>query len=55
MALRVLRSLLFQVRPTDPFTFVVVPLLLLVIAALASLFPAMRAARIDPMMGLRVE
>lgn len=55
ITLRVLRSLLFQVRPTDPFTFVVVPLLLVVVALLASFLPAIRAARIDPMMGLRVE
>lgn len=55
LALRLLRTLLFQIRPTDPFTFVVVPLLLLAIAALASFLPAIRAARIDPTIGLRIE
>ncbi len=55
MSLRVLRGQLFQVRPTDPFTFVAVPLLLVAVATLASLLPAIRAARIDPMIGLRVE
>jgi putative ABC transport system permease protein len=50
-----LRSLLFQVRPFDPLTFVVVPLMLLAVAALASLLPAIRATRIDPTAGLRSE
>ena len=55
LAARVLASFLFQIRPSDPFTFVVVPLLLLGAASFASLLPALRATRIDPMVGLRSE
>jgi predicted permease len=55
LAARLLRSFLFQVRPSDPFTFVVVPVLLLGVASFASFVPALRATRIDPMIGLRSE
>ncbi|HSD67757.1 MAG TPA: FtsX-like permease family protein, partial [Vicinamibacteria bacterium] len=50
---RVLRGLLHEVSPTDPVTFVGVGLLLLAVAALASLLPARRAARLDPVAILR--
>ncbi len=50
-----LRSLLFQVRPADPFTFIAVSVLLLAVASTASLVPAARAARTDPLIGLRIE
>ncbi len=43
LTLRFLRSLLFQIRPSDPLTFAAVPLLLLAIASLASFLPAIRA------------
>jgi predicted permease len=52
---RFIRSLLFGVAPGDPLTLIVVALVLLVIAALASWIPARRAARVDPMMALRAE
>jgi predicted permease len=52
---RVLRSLLFEVAPTDPATFVCVTLLLSAVALLACYVPACRAARIDPMVALRQE
>jgi len=52
---RLLSSLLYQVKPTDPATFVTVSLLLLVVAILASWIPARRAARVDPMVALRTE
>src|SRR5207245_2673707 len=52
-AASLLRSLLFQVRPVDPFTFIVVPLILLCVVILASSLPAIRATRIDPNIGLR--
>ena len=55
LTLRFLSSLLFETRPSDPLTFAAVPLLLLAIAALASFLPAVRAARIDPMIGLKIE
>jgi len=54
-AASLLRNLLFQVRPVDPFTFIVVPLMLLGVAILASSLPAIRATRIDPNIGLRSE
>jgi putative ABC transport system permease protein len=52
---RVLRSLLYDVKPTDPLTFVVVSLLLVVIALIACWLPARRATKVDPMEALRCE
>ncbi|UCF16681.1 MAG: ABC transporter permease, partial [Phycisphaerales bacterium] len=52
---RVISSLLYNVAPTDPFTFVCVSLLLAGIALLACYIPARRATRIDPMAALRYE
>jgi predicted permease len=52
-ATRVLRSLLFEVSPTDPITLVAVALFLVLLAALASYAPARRAARVDPIQFLR--
>src|SRR5262249_32528271 len=52
---RVLRSLLYQVAPTDPLTFAVVSLLLVAIAMIACWLPARRATKIDPMEALRYE
>jgi ABC-type lipoprotein release transport system permease subunit len=48
-----LRSLLFGVEPTDARTLTAVALLLLAVAALASLIPAQRAARVDPVESLK--
>ena len=50
-----LSSLLFQVRPLDLMTFMLVMTLLLVIGLLACLLPATRASRLDPMAALRYE
>ncbi|MPZ19142.1 MAG: FtsX-like permease family protein [Luteitalea sp.] len=50
-----LRSLLFGVTTTDAPTFVVVPLLLVAVAALACYLPASRAARLDPATTLRAQ
>lgn len=50
---RLLEDLLFQVRPTDPISFVAVSLLFLVIGGAASCLPARHAIRIDPMEALR--
>jgi putative ABC transport system permease protein len=52
---RVISNLLFGLTATDPTVFVVVPLLLVVIATLASYFPARRALKVDPMIALRNE
>jgi predicted permease len=52
---RVIRSLLYDVSPTDPLTFVCVSLFLVGTAMLAAYVPARRAARIDPMVALRYE
>jgi putative ABC transport system permease protein len=52
---RVLRTLLFEVTPTDPLTFAGVALLLITVAMLASWLPARRAAKVDPMEALRCE
>jgi predicted permease len=53
LATRVLRSLLFEVRPSDPVTYVTVVLLLGGAAALASWIPARRATRVEPTEALR--
>ncbi len=50
---RVLSNLLFGVTATDPTIFFVVPLLLVVVAILASYFPARRALKVDPIIALR--
>jgi predicted permease len=55
MLSRFLTSLLFDVKPTDPLAYIVVSLLLLGVAVLASYLPARRAARIDPIIALRSE
>jgi putative ABC transport system permease protein len=52
---RYLRSLLFDVSPTDPWTFIAVPAVLFVVALAASYFPARRVAGVDPIMALRYE
>ncbi len=52
---RVMKGLLFGVSATDPLTFVGVALLFVAVALIASYLPARRAARIDPMMALRME
>jgi ABC-type antimicrobial peptide transport system permease subunit len=52
---QVLSSMLFETTARDPLVFVLVAALLLVVAAIASMAPAIRAARIDPMAALRGE
>jgi putative ABC transport system permease protein len=50
---RLMKSLLFDIAPTDPITFLWVPALLTTVAAVACLIPAWRARRVDPTMALR--
>jgi putative ABC transport system permease protein len=52
---RILASMLVEVKPTDPVTFVFVSVLFLFIAIMASWLPAMRAAGLDPTTALRNE
>ena len=52
---RLMSSLLYGIRATDPMTFVAVTLLLLTVAFLATYLPASRAARVDPLVALRAE
>lgn len=52
---RTLTSFLYGVQPYDPLVLSSVVLLLLTVAAIATLVPALRASRIDPMVALRYE
>jgi putative ABC transport system permease protein len=52
---RLLTDLLFRVSPTDPPTFAVGIIALTFVAVLASAVPALRAARVDPIVALRAE
>ena len=53
--MRLLKTFLFDVTPTDPATYAGVALLLVAIAALACWIPARRATRVDPLIALRYE
>jgi putative ABC transport system permease protein len=52
---RLVAGLLFEVRPTDPITFMLIPILLAATAAFAVWRPARRAAAVDPIVALRTE
>ncbi|HEX5436315.1 MAG TPA: ABC transporter permease [Gemmatimonadaceae bacterium] len=54
-ASRLLRSLLFQVNPTDPLTLAGVCVVLVVVTLVAAYLPARRAMRVDPAQVLRAE
>jgi predicted permease len=53
--MQLMKSLLFGISPLDPITYIAVPLILVMAAALASYLPACRAATIDPVEALRAE
>jgi predicted permease len=52
---QLMRTLLFGVSPLDPLSFAVVPLILVLAAALASFLPASRATAINPVEALKAE
>jgi putative ABC transport system permease protein len=54
-AMRLLATLLYQVRPGDPAVFASLALILLAVALLAGYLPARRATRVDPLTTLRAE
>ena len=54
-ATRLLATLLFEITPTDPQTFVAVAMTILLAAIAAAYVPARRATRIDPLLALRHE
>ena len=52
---RVMAALLFGISATDIVTFAVVPILLILVALVASYLPARRATKVDPQVALRVD
>jgi putative ABC transport system permease protein len=52
---RLIAGMLFGVSPSDPWTFAVIAITLLATALVATVTPARRAARVDPMIALRAE
>ncbi len=52
---RFVRTILYQIRPNDPATFATVAITLSAVAVVASLLPARRASRVDPVIAIRGE
>jgi hypothetical protein len=55
VAVQLVKSLLFGITPHDPVTLLTAPATLILIAVVACLLPAVRAAKVDPMIALRAE
>jgi predicted permease len=53
--MRFIAALLFSISPTDPLTFALVAILLMLVALLACYIPARRAMKVDPIVALRYE
>jgi ABC-type lipoprotein release transport system permease subunit len=49
------QGMLYEVQPTDPWTFASVVAVLIAVALLASALPAWRATRVSPLVALRIE
>ena len=52
---RTLTTMLFTVEPTDPMVFAAIPLMIFIVALLASLIPCLRAMKLNPVVALRQE
>jgi len=52
---RLMTTMIYQVQPADPLTYVGVTALVFAVAALSALLPARRATRVDPIIALRYE
>jgi putative ABC transport system permease protein len=52
---RLMRDLLYEIKPLDPTVFAVVAAVLLAVASFACFVPARRASLLDPMQALRTE
>jgi putative ABC transport system permease protein len=52
---RLLRTMLFELSPTDPVSFILVAAGLLLVAVVAAWWPARRAVAVDPLTALRAE
>jgi putative ABC transport system permease protein len=55
MLTRLMQSLLYEVQPADPVTFVTVPAMLMVVSLIASYVPALRATKVSPLIALRTQ
>jgi len=54
-ASRLMRDMLYETQPLDPWVFAAVSATLISVAALACIVPAWRASRVDPVQALRTE
>jgi putative ABC transport system permease protein len=52
---RLMQSLLYEVQPADPVTFLTVPAMLMIVSLIASYVPALRATKVSPLIALRTQ